>query len=391
MKRRVAQLPLHGGKAPKWLFTRMTDLAGAITMAVVEEYGAEEMLRRLADPWWFQAFGCVLGFDWHSSGVTTVTCGAMKQAARRYGDDLGIVIAGGKGGVSRKTPDEITSAADRLSVSGGDRLVYASRTSAKVDSAAVQDGYQVYHHSFFFAPSGGWCVVQQGMSDAAGAARRYHWLGERVDDFVCEPHAAIENLSEKTPAAEPPPPPDPQMCLLNMVAGEAAASRDASARIVRANPDHLIDQVKRLTEGPTLFAPDHHPVLAEDINVGRLSRIVRVAHERHPTDFEALLGVANVGPRTVRSLALIAELIHEAPVSRRDPTTPPNAHESEAPDRDRCWADYSYAHGGKDGFPYPVDRETFDRNIHVLHDAVRRSRVGDTVKTDALRRLSKIA
>ena len=197
MKRRVAHLPLHSGKAPPWLFKRMTKLAGAVTMAIVEEFGPAEMLRRLSDPWWFQAFGCVLGFDWHSSGVTTVTCGALKEAAKVCGPDLGILVAGGKGGTSRKTPQEITVAADRYAITAGDRLVYASRMSAKVDSAAVQDGFAIYHHSFFFTPDGQWCVVQQGMDEESGWARRYNWLGESVEDFVCEPHAAVQDLAEQ--------------------------------------------------------------------------------------------------------------------------------------------------------------------------------------------------
>ena len=175
----------------------MAKLAGAVTMAIVEEFGPAEMLRRLSDPWWFQAFGCVLGFDWHSSGVTTVTCGALKEAAKRCGDDLGILVAGGKGGVSRKTPQEISNAADRHGIATGDRLVYASRLSAKVDSAAVQDGFGIYHHSFFFTPAGQWCVVQQGMDEQSGWARRYHWLAESVGDFVCEPHEAVHDLGER--------------------------------------------------------------------------------------------------------------------------------------------------------------------------------------------------
>ncbi|HEX8522691.1 MAG TPA: DUF763 domain-containing protein, partial [Tepidisphaeraceae bacterium] len=195
MKRQLAELPLHTGSAPPWLFERMWKLAGGITMAVVDAYGPGEMLRRLSDPWWFQAFGCVLGFDWHSSGVTTVTCGAMKEAYRHFKNDLGVHVAGGKGATSRKTPIEIERTADRLALSGGEKLVHASKLSAKVDSAAVQDGYQLYHHCFFFTGEGEWCVVQQGMNEQTRYARRYHWLGESVDDFVCEPHAAIEDLS----------------------------------------------------------------------------------------------------------------------------------------------------------------------------------------------------
>ncbi len=390
MKRRVAQLPLHGGKAPAWLFRRMKHLAGAITMAVVDAFGPEEMLRRLADPWWFQAFGCALGFDWHSSGLTTVTCGAMKEAARFYGDDLGILVAGGKGRTSRKTPQEIASAADRLAISGAQRLIYASRTSAKVDSAAVQDGFQVYHHTFFFTPAGRWCVVQQGMNEHAGLARRYHWLGESVDDFVCEPHSAISDLA--TAKARPA---GTELPLLNMVAREAEANRRASADLIGRSPDRIVQELARLTEGPTLFLPEHHRLLPADVNLPRLERIIRLAHESAPRDFEALLGVGGVGPATIRAVSLLAELIYQAPASHRDPAAPLAAGDDADAAREtgaaRSYADYSYAHGGKDGHPYRVDRQTYDQSIAVLIDAVRRARLGQTEKTDALRRLARLA
>jgi uncharacterized protein len=346
MRRQLAQLPLHTGAAPAYLFGRMWKLAGAITMAIVDAYGPSEMLRRLSDPWWFQAFGCVLGFDWHSSGVTTVTCGAMKEAYKRFGDDLGIHVAGGKGGTSRKTPGEIVDVADRLAISDGERLVHASKMSAKVDSAAVQDGYQLYHHAFFFTGQGQWCVVQQGMNDSNRYARRYHWLGETVDDFVCEPHFAIDDLSAKgKPQAG-------EQLLLNMVAAEADPNRAGSVDLIGWNPDKLMYEMRKLTDEPTLFAPAHHEVLPADVNVDRLEKIVRRAHEEHPQDFASLLGAKGVGPATVRALSLMAELIYDAPASHRDPADaaklpPVLAH--------RKWADYSYAHGGKDGTPHPVE------------------------------------
>jgi hypothetical protein len=395
MQRRVANLPLHGGKAPPYLFQRMAKLAGAMTMAIVDEYGPDEMLRRLADPFWFQAFGCVLGFDWHSSGVTTVTCGALKEAARLRRSDLGIFIAGGKGATSRKAPAEIAAAADRQGITGGDKLVYASRMSAKVDSAAVQDGYDIYAHTFFFTPAGGWCVVQQGMNDRVGYARRYHWLGESVNDFVCEPHAAIHNLSDE-PSARTRLDTDQfagTLPLLNMVAQEAEANRSASAALVRDDPAELLQIIERQISGPTLFAPAHHPVLPTGVNLERLRKIVITAHERHPRDFETLLGTANVGPATIRSLALIAELIHNAPISHRDPAQPKQratGENAQAP-RERKWADYAYAHGGKDGTPFPVDRAAYDRSIAVLEDAVRKARVGQTEKAAAFKRLAACA
>jgi hypothetical protein len=388
MKRRLAQLPLHSGKAPPWLFQRMTKLAGAITMAIVDEFGPNEMLRRLADPWWFQAFGCVLGFDWHSSGVTTVTCGAMKEAAKKCGPDLGIFVAGGKGGVSRKTPQEIAAAADRHAIAGGERLIYASRMSAKVDSAAVQDGFDLYHHTMFFTAHGPWCVVQQGMNEQSGWARRYHWLGETVDDFVCEPHAAIQDLSaaesEVTTRGQ-----GPRPLVLNMVAREAEDNRRGSVSVVRESPQKMLEEVELLTEGPTLFAPQRHLVLPADVNLRRLRQIVVAAHEQHPQDFESLLGLKGVGPAAVRSLSLLAEIIFQAPSSHRDPAAGPASAEAAAPAA-RRWADYSYAHGGKDGTPFPVNRETYDRNIAVLTEAVRKARLGENDKFNALRRLGRL-
>jgi hypothetical protein len=355
----------------------MTRLAGAVTMAIVEEFGPAEMLRRLSDPWLFQAFGCVLGFDWHSSGVTTVTCGALKEAAKLCGKDLGILVAGGKGATSRKTPQEIADAADRHAITGGERLIYASRMSAKVDSAAVQDGFGIYHHSFFFTPEGQWCVVQQGMDEKSGWARRYHWLAESVEDFVCEPHAAVEDLADRPAqaAAGRRPGAERQLMLLNMVAEEAEENRRASAALIRERPDWLLGEIERLTEGPTLFAPARHPVLNLDVNEKRLKGILVQAHEQHPQDFETLLGLSGVGPATIRSLSLLAEIIFQAPPSHRDV---------------RRWADYSHAHGGKDGTPFPVDRATYDRNIAVLTDAVRKARLGENEKFEALRRLSKV-
>jgi hypothetical protein len=356
------------------------------------------MLRRLSDPWWFQAFGCVLGFDWHSSGVTTVTCGALKEAAKVYGPDLGILVAGGKGGTSRKTPQEIADAADRHAITVGEQLIYASRMSAKVDSAAVQDGFDLYHHSFFFTSEGQWCVVQQGMNAESGWARRYHWLGESVEDFVCEPHAAIQDLEEQPATITPSMvgSGQRQLTLLNMVAEEAGENRRASAALVREPTAWLMDEIERLTEGPTLFAPARHPVLDLDVDRKHLMRILASVHEQNPQDFETLLGFQGIGPATVRSLALLAEIIFQAPPSRRDPTASkyigndPNHNAAHIAGNTRHWADYSHAHGGKDGTPFPVDMDTYDRNIIVLTDAVRRARLGQNDKLDAMRRLSKL-
>ena len=353
MKRGYANLPLHGGKAPRWLFARMTKLAGAVAEAICEDFGPEELLVRLSDPAWFQAFGCVLGFDWHSSGVTTTVCGALKEGLKGFGPSVGLFVGGGKGGRSRKTPQEIEQACEGL---GRDPapLVYASRMSAKVDSAALQDGYQLYHHCFLFTASGRWAVVQQGMNDANGYARRYHWLADRVDDFVCEPHAAI--AAQARGAA------------LNMVASESGQARDASADAARLHPDRLLGEVARLQ---SLTLPRRHEVLLRDINPRHLHKVMLTSYERQPEDFERLLGLPGVGPKAIRSLSLLAELIYEAPPSRRDPAV------------------YSFAHGGKDGHPYPVDREVYDQSIDFLRRSVDQAKLGLTDKRDALRQLAR--
>ena len=383
-------------------------------MAIVDEYGPDEMLRRLSDPWWFQAFGCVLGFDWHSSGVTTVTCGALKEAFKELGDDMGILVAGGKGSVSRKTPAEIDAAANRLGLQTGSQLIDCSKTSAKVDSAAVQDGFQLYHHSFFFTPKGNWCVVQQGMSDEQKAARRYHWLGETVDDFVCEPHAAISNLAEalagmspkqrKAPQAEESlfdetPQPGTES-LLNMVAREADGNRLASVDLVQEHPDRILHEIQLMTEGPTLFAPTQFRVLPQNVNRARLKQLIPAIHDQAPQNYKQLLGLEGIGPAAVRSLALLAEIIFQAPVSNRDPAANPQPGtsadhryiEATQPEdsRVRRWADYSHAHGGKDGTPFPVDRTTYDRNIELLTNAVRKARIGDNDRIQALKTIANM-
>ncbi|MCA9057992.1 MAG: DUF763 domain-containing protein [Planctomycetaceae bacterium] len=421
-RRRTATLPLHGGKAPAWLFRRMTELAGAMTMAIVDEFGSAEMLRRLSDPWWFQAFGCVLGFDWHSSGVTTVTCGALKEAAKQIGPEMGLLVAGGKGGVSRRTPTEIANAADQLGISNGAQLIQHSRTSAKVDSAAVQDGFTIYQHCFFFTPSGEWCVVQQGMNEDEKAARRYHWLGEGVNDFVCEPHAAISDLTIAERSGSRPNAVPGQRSLfrddeesapsglLNMVAAEAAGNRAASVQLTQEHPDRILREVALMTEGPSLFAPRQHRLLPKNINPRRLQKLIPLIHEQLPQNYQQLLELQGVGPSAVRSLTLIAELIYQAPVSHRDPAAGPlgtggmatgreglNAAETYCEDATpassslRRWADYAHAHGGKDGTPFPVDRVTYDRNIHILTQAVRRARMGDNERMNALKKINQLS
>ncbi len=347
----IANLPLHGGRAPRWLFERMRKLAREIVIAVVEDAGPHEMLARLSDPFWFQALGCVLGFDWHSSGVTTTVCGAIKEGTKDLGGELGLFVCGGKGRVSRRTPDEIRDRGDEIETDP-ETLVYASRLSAKVDSSAVQDGFQIYHHAFFFTTDGTWCVVQQGMNESSGSARRYHWLSDSLDDFVNEPHAAICC--------------DERQLSLNLVAGESLGARGRIAELACERP---ISIVQELMNARSLTLPGRHHVSASDIDPKRLAKTFLSTYERQPQGFEELLGMPGVGPKSLRALALLSEVLYGEAPSFRDP------------------ARYSYAHGGKDGYPFPVDRETYDRSIAFLKNALRLSRLGRTEKLDALRRL----
>jgi uncharacterized protein len=351
MKTGIAHLPLHSGKAPAWLFQRMKALSGEITSILIDAYGAEEMLARLSDPSWFQAFGCVLGFDWHSSGVTTTVCGALKEGLKERGKELGFYVAGGKGRTSRRTPQEIETICDERSIDGIP-LIYASRMSAKVDSAAVQDGYQIYHHSFFFTDRGSWAVVQQGMNDETKFARRYHWLSQGVKDFVCEPHWAV--CCDRRKGG------------LNLVAQESDRSRQTITEISNERPEWILSEGRKVNR---LYLPKAHPVPMEEIRLERLEKIFVRIHEQAPRNFESLLGIAGVGPRTLRALSLISELIHGVSPSFKDP------------------ARFSFAHGGKDGHPYPVDRKVYDRTIEILGDAVAKAGLGDREKVEALRRL----
>jgi hypothetical protein len=358
-----ASLPLHTGKAPAWLFGRMVRLSREIVVYLAAEYGTREILRRLSDPFWFQALGCVLGFDWHSSGVTTTVCGAIKESLKEADRELGFFAAGGKGAVSRRTPAEITATCDRT---GGDgqTLAYASRTAAKVDSAAVQDGYQLYHHVFFFTATGEWCVVQQGLSDATGLARRYHWLSDQVESFVNEPHAAV--CCDRTGNT------------LNLVACDNDPVRHASAALARDKPEvtlralQRVDPQKlRMSRLPLLEMPRRHELLPEiDVAGPYLEKILLKTYEQGPADFQALIGIDGVGPKTLRALALASELLHDTPATLRDP------------------ARFAFAHGGKDGIPFPVDRATYDRTIEIFNRALNRAAIDRSDKVRAFRRLA---
>lgn len=349
----LAELPLHGGRAPPWLFGRMVLLAREILGHMVAEHGSDEVLRRLADPFWFQALGCVLGFDWHSSGVTTTTCGALKEAVRGREADFGFYVAGGKGATSRKTPAEITTACDLLSREP-DVLVGASKLAAKVDNTALQDGHQLYHHTFVFTPAGRWCVVQQGMSERARTARRYHWLSETLPSFVEEPHAAI--CCDRRGAS------------LNMVAAESAAARAAVTELAARPPETMLSLFERV---PTLLMPRREPVSLADVDPRHLHKVLLKTYERAPENFETVLATEGLGPKALRALVLTAELIFGAKASARDP------------------ARFAFAHGGKDGTPYPVDRATYDGTIEVLRTALGRAKKID--RSEQIRALKRLA
>jgi uncharacterized protein len=333
----------------------MVRLSREIVIYMASESGPGEVLRRLSDPFWFQAFGCVLGFDWHSSGVTTTVCGAVKEGLKEIDTDLGLFAAGGKGNASRKTPQQIAGACERIA-RDPKPLVYASRTVAKVDSAAVQDGYQLYHHAFFFTAGGDWCVVQQGMCDRTGTARRYHWLSAHIDSFVDEPHEAVCC--------------DVRADALNLVAHENDPVRQASTALASERPEVTLHALEKT---PVLTMPARHALFPElDVASRYLEKILLRTYERQPEDFEALLGIEGVGPKTLRALALASELVHGTPAALRDP------------------ARFAFAHGGKDGTPFPVDRTTYDQTIEILGSAINRAAVDRSEKVAAFRRLQAL-
>ena len=366
-----ADLPLHGGRVPAWLGQRMTRLGAVMAEAIVHHYGRDELLRRLAHPFWFQSFGAVMGMDWHSSGITTSVIGALKRGLDPLAVELGIRVCGGRGSHSRRTPHELVAAGEQAGFDGA-ALATASRLVAKVDSAAVQDGFDLYLHGFIVTDDGKWTVVQQGMNGASRRARRYHWLSEDLKSWIDAPHAAIEGRNEGT--------------IVNLADRRAAASRDAQLSLLaELGPDRLAREAAALGREssarapaeapllPHLDLPDRHDVRAEDVVVRRLHGTLAAAAEAGPKDFPELLLVPGVGARTVRSLAMVAEVIHGAPCRFADP------------------ARFSLAHGGKDRHPYPVPTRVFDQTIAVLKSAVEKAKLGHEEKIGAIRRLDEQA
>lgn len=349
----IANLPLHGGKAPSWLFQRMARMGREIVRLIVEEYGPEEILQRISHPFWFQSLGCVLGFDWHSSGVTTTVCGALKEGLRGMEGELGLFIAGGKGATSRKTPSEILNWGDKFSLKQDpNELVRFSRLTAKIDNNAIQDGFQLYHHNFFFTVNGSWAVVQQGMNDRY--ARRYHWYSENIRSFTLDPHSAICTQIQRERA-------------LNLVSSESVKAQRVITDLSRDKPEKLTREIEQLQ---TLSLPDHHEVTVRDLHPKSIEKVLLKTYEAQARDFQALLGLPGVGAKTLRALALISEITYGTPASWKDP------------------AKFSFAHGGKDGHPYPVNREVYDQSIEILRKLLARAKIERSEKENALRRLS---
>ena len=352
MQRRLAELPLHNGKAPSWLFQRMKRLAREIVLLFLIEGRVNDLIRNLSDPYWFQALGCILGFDWHSSGLTTTTGGALKEGLKEISLEAGIFIAGGKGRTALHTPDEIRRMADKSGFDG-ERWVNLSRLVARIDNNAIQDGYQLYYHLLVFTKDGNWCIIQQGMNPNNRYARRYHWLGEEVKDFVNEPHKAI--CSEKF-----------EDLVLNLVAKDSEGTRKTITQLSREAPDRVVKDWEKVI----LHLPSHHPIGVSEIKPQNLKSILLETYQNPPPDFQSLLLYKGVGAKTLRALSLISELVYGQPPSFKDP------------------ARFSFAHGGKDGHPYPVDRKLYDTSIDILEKAIKRAKLGQREEINALRRLS---
>ncbi|RYD71915.1 MAG: DUF763 domain-containing protein [Sphingobacteriales bacterium] len=347
-----ADLPLHYGHVPPWLAQRMAKLGLAIIESILAEFGKAEVIRRLSNPFWFQSLGAVMGMDWHSSGITTSVMGALKKSINPLSNELGIYICGGKGKFSRETPNELLRIADKTGLNGTE-LVRASKLSAKVDNTAIQDGFQLYLHSFILSSDGDWTVVQQGMSDATSTARRYHWHSENLKSFIEEPHSGVCGVNQGK--------------ILNLTANDASETRKCILSITDERPNKMIAEIQKFV------LPKHHDVKAKDVDLKRLGSILWLAQEKKPSDFEELLMLEGMGPRTLQSMALVSEVIYGTPSRFSDP------------------ARYSFANGGKDGHPFPVPVNVYDETIRVLQKAVETAKIGNTDKKEAIKSLHQIA
>jgi uncharacterized protein len=348
----VADLPLHYGQVPAWLAARMTRLGTAISQSIIHHYGASELLSRISDPFWFQALGSVMGMDWHSSGITTAVLGALKRGLNPRARELGVYVCGGRGRHSRQTPAELLAIADARGLDG-DALVRTSRLTARIDNNAIADGFQIYLHGFVLSVQGDWAVVQQGLNESTGWARRYHWHSAAVRDFISEPHTGIAG-----PCVIPVP-------VMNLVDRDAKPAQGALLSLLRQPPERTVAELRKLN------LPRHHDVRAEDVDLKRLGAVLAVAYEREFRDFASLLLLEKLGPRTLQSLALIAEVVHGTPTRFSDP------------------ARFSFAHGGKDGHPFPVPLKTYDQSLAVLETTLDRARVGDAEKLGGFARLER--
>ena len=347
-----ADMPLHYGFVPPWLAERMAKLGLAVVETMVMEYGSNQVLSRLSDPFWFQSLGAVMGMDWHSSGITTSVMGALKRAINPHAKELGIYICGGKGKHSTQTPNELIKVSESTGLDGN-YLVKCSKLSAKVDNTAVQDGFQLYTHNFIVNTQGLWTVIQQGMNADTRTARRYHWHSETLQSFVSDPHTGIcgQNTGR----------------IVNMADARAQGSRSAIMSMAAEQPDRMLSEISKLV------MPNHHDVQAKDVDLKRLGAVLWLAHEKQPADFEELLLLQGLGPRTLQSLALVSEVIHGTPSRFTDP------------------ARFAFAHGGKDGHPFPVPVKVYDETLAVLHTSIHRSKLGNNDKVEAIRKLSQIA
>uniref|UniRef100_A0A7C3RHG8 DUF763 domain-containing protein n=1 Tax=Dictyoglomus thermophilum TaxID=14 RepID=A0A7C3RHG8_DICTH len=352
IKREFAELPLHTGKAPQWLFHRMKKLSREIILLFYMENKIDDLIKKLSDPFWFQALGCILGFDWHSSGLTTTTGSALKEALREIPDDIGLYIVGGKGKTALNTPKEIIKISEKSSIDPN-KWIFISRIVARVDNNAIQDGYQLYTHLLVFTKNDKWCVIQQGMNEKNHYARRYHWLGDEIKSFVEDPHKGI--ISERF-----------ENYVLNLVSKESKKAQETITYLFHEKPE----DITKLWEKVSLRLPPYHPITAREIKPENLKTVLLKNYENPPKDFQDLILREGVGAKTLRALALISELVYGNPASIKDP------------------ARFSFAHGGKDGHPYPVDKRNYDKSIEILEKAIKNAKLGRREEIDTLKKLS---